>query len=256
MSVSGTYPNFTVTNNVTDTGITQLTGDVTAGPGNGSQATTIATGAVTNTKIGTAAVTYDKIQHVVKERLLGRYSGTDGDVQEIQLGTGLSFSGDTLNTSSSPGSAVWGSISGDIEDQTDLATLIDNLKKCIISVNINGAKSADGSQSQIVAGTKTFIKIPYGGTVVGWVVTEVSASPQAGSIVIDVVKDTTANYPPTSGDSIAGTEKPTLTTQTNNSDTTLSTWTTSVAANDYLGFIVDSVDGCSNILLQVLINKI
>lgn len=35
----------------TDTGITQLTGDVTAGPGNGSQAATIANGAVTNAKV-------------------------------------------------------------------------------------------------------------------------------------------------------------------------------------------------------------
>jgi len=35
----------------TDTGITQLTGDVTAGPGNGSQAATIAADAVTNAKL-------------------------------------------------------------------------------------------------------------------------------------------------------------------------------------------------------------
>lgn len=45
----------------TDTGITQLTGDVTAGPGNGSQAATIANNAVTTAKILNANVTADKL---------------------------------------------------------------------------------------------------------------------------------------------------------------------------------------------------
>jgi hypothetical protein len=45
----------------TDTGITQLTGDVTAGPGNGSQAATIANGAVTTAKIADANVTTAKL---------------------------------------------------------------------------------------------------------------------------------------------------------------------------------------------------
>lgn len=40
---------------ITDTGITQLTGDVTAGPGNGSQAATIAANAVTNAKMAQMA---------------------------------------------------------------------------------------------------------------------------------------------------------------------------------------------------------
>jgi hypothetical protein len=44
-----------------DTGITQLTGDVTAGPGSGSQVATIATNAVTTTKIINNAVTSAKL---------------------------------------------------------------------------------------------------------------------------------------------------------------------------------------------------
>lgn len=46
---------------VADGGINQLTGDVTAGPGVGSQVSAIASGAVTTAKIGAAAVTTAKI---------------------------------------------------------------------------------------------------------------------------------------------------------------------------------------------------
>lgn len=59
-----------------------LTGDVTNSAG--SLATTISN----------SAVTYAKIQNVTSQTLLGRFAGTNGVVQEVTLGTGL-----TLNTS-------------------------------------------------------------------------------------------------------------------------------------------------------------
>jgi hypothetical protein len=64
---------------------------------------------------------------------------------------------------------------------------------------------------------------------------------QAGSIVIDIWKDTLANFPPTVLDTIAGTEKPTLAGAAFNSDTSLTTFTRSLAANDVIRFNVDSV---------------
>lgn len=54
-------------------GITQLTGDVTAGPGSGSQAATIAAG----------AVTYAKIQNVTNDRVLGNVSGGAAPPSEL-----------------------------------------------------------------------------------------------------------------------------------------------------------------------------
>ena len=76
--------------------ITQLTGDVTAGPGTGSQAATIAANAVTTTKINNAAVTYAKVQNVGASKLLGNATGAPAAAAEITLGANLSFSGSTL----------------------------------------------------------------------------------------------------------------------------------------------------------------
>lgn len=100
LTLSGTTLNATDT----DTGITQLTGDVTAGPGSGSQAATIPN----NT------VTYAKMQDVsAASKLLGRGDSGSGDPQEINLGTGLSMSGTTLNgTSTSPGYTTTATASG------------------------------------------------------------------------------------------------------------------------------------------------
>ena len=81
-------------------GLTQLTGEVTAGPGTGSQVATIASNAVVAAKIANKAVTYAKIQDVsAASRLLGRASTGGSSVAEITLGTGLTMSGTTLNSS-------------------------------------------------------------------------------------------------------------------------------------------------------------
>jgi len=61
-----------------------------------------------------------------------------------------------------------------------------------------------------------------------------------GSIVVDVWKDTYANYPPTVADTIAGTEKPTLAAAIKNRDLDLTTWTTACAEGDWIAFNVDS----------------
>lgn len=77
-------------------GITELTGNVTAGPGSGSQVATIAND----------AVTYAKIQNVsAASRLLGRGSAAGaGDVEEITLGAGVTMAGTVLNVA---GSSEW-----------------------------------------------------------------------------------------------------------------------------------------------------
>lgn len=108
----------------------------------------------------------------------------------------------------------------------------------------------DGGGSTITTGIKGDITIPFNGYINAWYLT----ADQAGSIVIDVWKDVFANFPPTVLDSIAGSEKPTLSAAASNSDTNLTTWTKTVSSGDVIRFNVDSVSTVTrvNLILKIL----
>lgn len=105
----------------------------------------------------------------------------------------------------------------------------------------------DGGGSAITTGVKGFIELPFAMTIEGWTV----LGDQSGSIVVDVWKDTYGNFPPTAADTIAGTEKPTLSTAVKNQDLALSSWTTAVAAGDIFGFNVDSITTVTRVTVAV-----
>jgi hypothetical protein len=109
----------------------------------------------------------------------------------------------------------------------------------------------DGSGSAIAAGTTSYITVPYSGTITEWTL----IADQSGSIVIDVWKDTYANFPPTVADTIAGSEKPTLSSANKNQDTNLTTWTTAVSAGDVIAFSVDSASTVTRVTLTLKIRK-
>ena len=110
----------------------------------------------------------------------------------------------------------------------------------------------DGGGSAITTGVKGYVEIPYNGVITSWTLT----SDVSGSCVIDVWKDTYANYPPTIADTIAGSEKPTLSSSNKNQDNSLSTWTTNVNAGDIIAFNVDSASTVTRLNLSIKINKI
>ena len=64
---------------------------------------------------------------------------------------------------------------------------------------------------------------------------------QSGSIVLDLWKDTYANFPPTVADTITASAKPTITTATKSQDATLTGWTKAWAKGDIIRVNVDSV---------------
>jgi hypothetical protein len=109
----------------------------------------------------------------------------------------------------------------------------------------------DAGTSIITTGLKNWVTIPYDCTIASWqLLADIS-----GSIVIDLWKDTLANYPPDASDSITASAKPTLSSQTSNSSSTLTGWTTSVSAGDVVAFNVDSVTDIHKITLTIGVLK-
>lgn len=94
-----------------------------------------------------------------------------------------------------------------------------------------------GGVAAITTGNKLGLRVPFACTITG-----VSLGlDQTGSIVIDIWKDTHANYPPTVADTITASAKPTISSAVKYESTTLTGWTTSITAGDWLFFNVDSV---------------
>jgi hypothetical protein len=110
----------------------------------------------------------------------------------------------------------------------------------------------DGGGATITTGVKGFLEIPFACTITAARL----LADQGGAIVIDIWKDTYANYPPTDADSITSATPPTITaTNTKSEDTTLSSWTTAIAAGSILGFNVDSVTTIQRVTLSLTVTK-
>lgn len=77
----------------------------------------------------------------------------------------------------------------------------------------------------------------------------------SGSIVVDIWKDTYANFPPTDADSITASAVPTISSATKSQDTTLTGWTTAVSAGDILRFNVDSVTDVTQVTIALSIER-
>jgi hypothetical protein len=103
----------------------------------------------------------------------------------------------------------------------------------------------DGAGTAITTGVKGYIQCNFSGTITANTV----LADQSGSIVIDVWKDTYANYPPVVGDSICASAKPTISAAIKSTDSTLTGWTTSVTAGDCFGFNVDSAATVTRVTL-------
>lgn len=103
----------------------------------------------------------------------------------------------------------------------------------------------DGGGATITTGIKGDLALDFAATI-----QQVTLlADQSGSIVVDIWKDTYANYPPTVADTITASAKPTLSSATKSKDSTLTGWTTSIAAGDTLRFNVDSITTCQRVLV-------
>mgnify|MGYP000384953121 CR=1 FL=1 len=107
----------------------------------------------------------------------------------------------------------------------------------------------DGGGSAFTTGSKIYREIQYNCVVSGWTL----IADTTGSCVIDIKKCNGASFPTTS--SIAGSEKPTLSSAQKNTDTNLTTWTRNLSDGDILEFYVDSVSGITKAQLFLKLRR-
>ena len=109
----------------------------------------------------------------------------------------------------------------------------------------------DGGGSALTTGVKGDIEVPW-----GCVVTAVRLfADQSGSVVVDIWKDTYANFPPTDADSITASAVPTISAATKAQDSTLTGWTTTLAAGDILRFNVDSAATITRVTVSLMVRR-
>ena len=120
-----------------------------------------------------------------------------------------------------------------------------NLKKKHIIFEIDGGGVA------LTTGEKSWVRLPFAGTIVGWELT----ADQAGDIEIDIWKDTFGNFPPTVADTIMASAsiKPNLSSEQSGEEINLDGWDASLSIGDYLKINVDSVATVTKIKLILLV---
>ena len=109
----------------------------------------------------------------------------------------------------------------------------------------------DGGTSTLTSGMKARIPVSFDATIRSATL----IADTTGSIVIDVWKDTYANYPPTVADTITASAKPTLSSAQKYTDSTLTGWTTTITAGDILFANIDSVSGITNAVLTLKVQR-
>lgn len=131
---------------------------------------------------------------------------------------------------------------------SQVATLAANNKIRQLGITIG-----DGT-NVITTGAKESIQIPFNCTITEWTILSIDGLITSGSIVIDIWKDTYANFPPTIADTITASAKPTVTTTTKATSSALTGWTTSITAGDILRFNVDSVASFTKVILTLKVS--
>lgn len=109
----------------------------------------------------------------------------------------------------------------------------------------------DGGGATITTGIKGDLEIPFDCEIQQATL----LADQTGSIVVDIWKDTYANYPPTVADTITAAAKLIISSAVKSQDATLTGWTKTISVGDILRFNVDSVTSIQRVTLSLKVRK-
>lgn len=222
-----TDPN--LTNSSTIVWVVGAATNISAYTTNLANANIIAAAAIDATKIADGSVTSAEFQ-----RIDFTSSG------QTQMDTKAPIASPTFTGNPAAPTASAGDNDTSIATTAFTTAALANLKKGTISADFRG--------SLLVANQVFYKRVPYAGTITGWYIYG-----DSGSGVFDVWLDTTR---PNVSDSVAGSEKPTLSSATDNNDTNLTTWTdVAVAEGDWIAIHCDSTSTSTWITVDLLITK-
>jgi len=174
----------------------------------------------------------------------------------LPIGTGAdtlsqtAFAASTFPARASSGNLVAKTITDyalTVLDDTDAATARATLGVAVSSINF----VIDGGGAVLTTGVKGDLIVDFACTINSVTL----LADQSGSVVVNIWKDTYANYPPVVGDKITASAPPTITTATKSQDATLTGWTTAITAGDTLRFNVDSVTTIQRVTLTLKVTR-
>lgn len=208
--------------------------------------TTTGTGTITLGSALTGYLTFSEANAV--DGTAYYYVIEDGDDFEAGVGTytasGTTLSRDTVTVSKISGTAGTSKI-----NLSGLAQVFCSPLSAFFAAQRIGTIEyvIDGGGLAITTGVKGYLEVPFDCTI-----QQVTMlADQTGSIVVDIWKDTYANYPPVDADSITASAVPTISSAVKSVDTTLTGWTTSITAGDILGFNVDSASTVQRVTISL-----
>lgn len=181
----------------------------------GTGITIIKSGGVYTFAMNLSGIPLSALADIGTDRLLGRDTVGSGAPEEIAVSGGLGFTG-----------------GGSLE-------LTDNQRLRHVDIQLYNGGAA------LTTGIKQDYIVPF-----GFIISKVTLlADQTGSVVVDIWKSDYANFPPLVAGSITAAAKPTLSGTAKSQDSTLTGWTTSIAAGDILRFNIDSVATITRLLL-------
>ena len=213
-------------------------------PNHSGDVTSVADGATT---IANDVVTNAKLANMATATIKGRTTAGTGDPEDLTATQATALLNTVTSGAKGLAPASGGGTTNFLRADGTWAAPVPSTNQATASLQF----VIDGGGSAITTGIKGFIEVPFACTI-----NQVTMlADQTGSAVVDIWKDTYANYPPTDADSITASAVPTISSATKSQNATLTGWTTAIAAGDILGFNVDSAATITRLTVSLKVTK-